>query len=360
MFFFFFSGSCQLSLWRRNQNLDLETLFSIQFDGLYFKSKDMIDQLAYPKVVLSPIGKFVATLDTTGILHIFKLDKKCFSLLSLAGEEQLGSRGTNNLTNGQNELLCDIVDFTWWSDHIIALAKRCGIVTMFDTVTGLIQEDNHVYSMPVLDRIQQFQGHFFLVDSKSPEERKLPSNHNTESGNAKSMEQVMSNRGDRIDVQQLYWSLISLSKRSVPEMYSILISNCKYQKALDFASRHNLDRDEVLKAQWSRSGQGMNEINMFLSNIKDSSFVLSECVDKVGPTEDAVKALLSYGLHVTDRFRFPESKANKGSQIWDFRMARLQLLQFRDRLETYMGINMGRYYVLCTHVYFWNPPCEIA
>jgi hypothetical protein len=85
---------------------------------------------------------------------------------------------------------------------------------------------------------------------------------------------------------------------------------------------------------------------MFLSKIKDHSFVISECVDKVGPTEDAVKALLSYGLHVTDQFCFSESKSDKGSQIWDFRIARLQLLQFRDRLETYMGINMGRYYVL--------------
>ncbi|XP_052303257.1 MAG2-interacting protein 2 isoform X2 [Populus trichocarpa] len=40
-----------------------------------------------------------------------------------------------------------------------------------------------------------------------------------------------------------------------------------------------------------------------------------------------------------------ESKSDKGSQIWDFRIARLQLLQFRDRLETYMGINMGRFSV---------------
>ncbi|KAJ6410965.1 hypothetical protein OIU84_007673 [Salix udensis] len=35
----------------------------------------------------------------------------------------------------------------------------------------------------------------------------------------------------------------------------------------------------------------------------------------------------------------------KGSKIWDFCIARLQLLQFRDRLETYMGINMGRFSV---------------
>ena len=91
------------------------------------------------------------------------------------------------------------------------------------------------------------------------------------------------------------------------------------------------------------SGQGINEINTLLSNIKDQDFVLSECVNKVGPTEDAVKALLAYGLHLTSRYRFSESDDHGNGQIWDFRKVRLQLLQFRDRLETFLGINMGRY-----------------
>jgi hypothetical protein len=317
----------------------LEPLFSIQFEGLYSKSKDAI--LACPKVLISPLGKFVATLDISGCLHIFKMDKESRSLLIFAGEEKLGSQGTSNLTNGQNELLSDVVDFTWWSDHIMTIAKRGGTVTMLDIVTGLkFQEDDHLYSIIVLDRIQQFQGHIFVLDSK------IPSNHSRESGDVHNVEQIMGGRSDQFDVSQLHWSLISLSKISVPEMYHILISSLKYQAALDFANRHGLDRDEVLKSQWLHSGQGKDDINMFLSKIKDHSFVISECVDKVGPTEDAVKALLSYGLHVTDQFCFSESNSDKGSQIWDFRIARLQLLQFRDRLETYMGINMGRYYVL--------------
>ncbi|XP_034897509.1 MAG2-interacting protein 2 isoform X2 [Populus alba] len=332
------AGSCLLSLWCRSRNLDLEPLISIQFKGLYSKSKDAI--LSCPKVLISPQGKFVATLDITGRLHIFKMDKESRSLVSFACEEQLRSQGTSNRTNGQNELLNDIVDFTWWSDRIMTLAKRGGILAMLDIVTGLkFQEHNHLYSMLVLDRIQQFQGRIFALDSK------VPSKPHRESDNVYNVERVTGGRSDQLDVSQLHWSLISLSKRSVPEMYNILISNCKYQAALDFANHHGLDRDEILKSQWLHSSQGKDGINMFLSNIKDRSFVLSECVDKVGPTEDAVKALLSYGLQVTDQFRFSESEADEGSQIWDFRMARLQLLQFRDRLETYMGINMGRFSV---------------
>ncbi|OMO93554.1 Secretory pathway Sec39 [Corchorus olitorius] len=96
------------------------------------------------------------------------------------------------------------------------------------------------------------------------------------------------------------------SERSVPEMYKILIGDSKYQAALKFADRYGLDRDEVLKSQWLGSGQGINDINAFLSKIKDLVFVLSQCVDKVGTTEEAVKALLAYGLQLTNRFSMQE------------------------------------------------------
>ncbi|KAI5424156.1 hypothetical protein KIW84_030391 [Lathyrus oleraceus] len=58
-------------------------------------------------------------------------------------------------------------------------------------------------------------------------------------------------------------------------MYSLLIRKRSCQAALDFAAIHGLDKDEVLKSQ-------------------------------AGPTEDAVKALLAYGPHITDHHRFSE------------------------------------------------------
>ena len=125
-------------------------------------------------------------------------------------------------------------------------------------------------------------------------------------------------------------------------MYTILIKNQEYQAALEFARHHGLDRDEVFKSQWLHSIQGTDEINMLLSNIEDKKFVLSECVHKIGPTEDAMRALLSFGLRITDQYRFSESDDDGCSLIWHFRMVWLQLLQCRDKLETFVGINMGR------------------
>ncbi|PRQ60502.1 putative transcription factor WD40-like family [Rosa chinensis] len=336
------SGSCFISLWRRSGIIDLEQLFTIQFDGFYSKPITLGSQLAYPKVLISPQAKFVATLDLTGRSHVFKMDKESFSLSNFTCRERYESQVTNNLSSGEGKELIDIVDFTWWSDHILTFAKRSGLVTMLDLLSGLeVEENGTVYSKPVLERIRLFQGNLFLLETLTSDER----SSSDETKDSHTMEWITMDSLDQIDISRLNWSLVSFSERSVVEMYNILLRNKKYQAALEFADHHGLDKDEVIKSQWLHSNQGANEISTFLSKVKDKHFVLSECVEKVGPTEDSVRALLVHGLHITNQYRFSEPENTEGSQIWDFRMARLKLLQYSDRLETYLGINMGRFSV---------------
>lgn len=324
------SGSCNLSLWCQSNVMDIEQLFFTKFEGLFSKPKGHVGPLAFPKVLISPEAEFVCTLDVMGCIHVFKLDKQCFSLSKLTGERYgLQERG-------------DIVDFTWWSDQIIAVAKRTGVVTMIDVLSGLkVQENDPVYSMPVIERVYQFQGNLFLLESISSARETLTDDRGA--GDSRYIEQITDDRFSHLDVSKLSWNLMTFSKRSILEMYDTLISNRRYEAALDFADRHGLDKDEVLKSQWLHSTRGLNEINTYLSNIKDKVFVLSECVDKVGPTEDSMKALLEYGLCLTNQYSFSEREDWECTKVWDFRLTRLKLLQFRDRLETYLGINMGRY-----------------
>ncbi|KAF5731302.1 hypothetical protein HS088_TW19G00909 [Tripterygium wilfordii] len=337
------SGSSYLSMWRISQRLEIKPLSLIEFEGLCSATKD---QVACPKVLISPLGKFVATLDMGGCLHLFRLDKESWSLSSFAFGERLDSQAFNKSSNGLSEISSDIVDFTWWSDRIVVLAKRSGIVTMFDILCGVkLQEDDPVYSMPVLERVYQFQGHLFILESILPQEGCNKFNCDKKITDLQCSEEIAEDRFDQFDISRLCWCLISFSQRSVLEMYNILISDRQYQAALDFADHHSLDRDEVLKSQWLHSGQGVDEINIFLSNIQDQAFVLSECINRVGPTEDALKTLLAYGLRLTNQYGFSESGDHESPQLWDFRLARLQLLQFGDRLETYLGINMGRFSV---------------
>lgn len=336
------SGLSCISLWRRCHNLELEQLYTTQIEGLYCQPKGHEVKLAHPKVLISPQGKFVATSDMTGCLYIFEMDKDNFSLSKFTYGGRFDLQVADSLFDGGTNSISDIMDFTWWSDNILILARKSGIITMIDVLSGLkVKETDPVYAMLVLGRAQKLQGHVFLLESKSLEERFIVSNHDREKVESNHTEQFTEEIFNRCGNSMLYWSLISFSERSVPEMYKILISNRKYQTAIHFASCHGLDTDEVLKSQWLNSSQGTDEINMFLSKIKDPAFVLSECVDKVGRTEDSVKALLAHGLLLTNQYNFSETEDDEYSQIWDFRIARLQLLQFGDRLETYLGINMG-------------------
>ncbi|KAL4300939.1 hypothetical protein S245_060885 [Arachis hypogaea] len=339
------SGSCHLSLWHTNSSRELEQLSSLQFKGLYVKPKDYRGQLTYPKVLISPQGTFITTLDLTGCLHIFKLDREGFTLSRLCLGELDDSSMFDNLSVGGSRSSVGLMDFMWWSDHILAVVERNGVVSLIDILNGSkVQEEGPAYFLPVVEGAPKYKGCLFLLATPSSQERSNPSDVGS-TDELQHIEWITEDRLNQFHFSRLLWCLVTFSEKSVPEMYSILISKKRYHDALDFADSHGLDKDEVLKSQWLNSSQGLNEINKYLSSIKDREFVLSECVDRIGPTEDAVKALLDYGLHITDHYRFSEVDDHTSTLVWNARLARLRILQFRDRLETFLGVNMGRFSV---------------
>ncbi|XP_019416845.1 PREDICTED: MAG2-interacting protein 2 isoform X1 [Lupinus angustifolius] len=340
------SGSCHLSVWHNNSSTELEQLSSLQLEGLYSKPKGYKGQLTHPKVLISPQGTFVSTLDLTGRLNIFKLDKKGFTLSWFVLGDRNDSPMSDNLSNGGRKYFVDCMDFTWWCDHILVIVDRNGVVMLIDILNGSkLQEEDPAFFLPVLERARNYKGCLFLLASPSSLEGYNNTSDFGTTDDFDKKEWVTEDRFNQFHFSRLLWCLISFAEKSIPEMYGILISKKRYQAASDFADSHGLDKDEVLKSQWLNSSQGISEVNMFLSNIRDRDFVLSECVDRIGPTEDAVKALLAYGLLITDHHRFSEVDDDNSSQVWDVRLTRLQILQFRDRLETYLGINMGRFSV---------------
>ncbi|OIT26501.1 PREDICTED: MAG2-interacting protein 2 [Nicotiana attenuata] len=352
------NGLYSLSLCRRSGNLALEVLVSTQFEGFFSMPKGYVGHITSPKVSISPQGKFVATLDMGGSLSTFNFDKEQCSLSKFVYGEELHHR--NKESDKGNNLANEVVDFAWWSDDILAVAEWNGNITMINISTGamLFKKDETMYSLPLLERVPQLAGKLFLLETKPS----IQNNESTEGIRASSFRLFECNRGDmnnKFDWASIQWSLVSFSERSIPEMYDILISRQECQAALTFADHHGLDKDKALKSQWLHSSQGVNEIKTLLSNVKDQVFVLSECVGRFGPTEDAVRALLDLGLGITDRYRFSESDVDEHSKVWDFLVARLKLLQYRDRLETFLGINMGRFSLL-EYKKFCNLPINDA
>ncbi|XP_021753504.1 MAG2-interacting protein 2-like [Chenopodium quinoa] len=327
------TGSSTLSVWRWSQKSGLLQVNSLQFEGVYSKPKGFRGLVVSPKVLISPHGKFIGTLDLGARLNIFKLsvDSSSLSLFTCGG--------TNN------DFLEDIVDFTWWSDHVCTIAKKGGAMTMFDVISGKKLLDNDpVFSVPVLERTEFFSGKVFVLDIPLLKETLNSADH-MEISYIHDMDQCTEGNLNQVETSRLSWRLLSFSKKSVPEMYDVLINSHSYHSALDFADRYKLDKDQVFKSQWLHSAQGSDEVQMLLSNVKDEAFVLRECVERVGHTEDALRALLAYGLNLTNRYKFSEPESDLCEHVWDSRLTRLQLLQFKDRLETFLGINMGRFSV---------------
>ncbi|KAL8550979.1 hypothetical protein ACS0TY_000165 [Phlomoides rotata] len=334
------TGSCTVSIWRRKQNLQMEPVVLTKSEGSYNITKGYLGQLTSPKVLFSPCGNFIASLDMEGRLFTFQFDENTRSFSKVTDSKSCYPKATTDMSNSQTEDLHDIVDFTWWSGGVLVVAKRNGTITMVDILCHAnVSEQEISYSMPLLERAQQSPGLIFLLENTLSED----SYRSSDQGGL--IERVMVERPNKFDSSNLKWSLVSFIERSVLQIYDNLIKSQRYQAALDFAHRHGLDKDEVLKSQWLSSAQGVREINAILTTVKDQGFILSECVDKVVPTEDAMSTLLAFGLQLTESYRFSESENNNNEQIWNFRLARLKLLQYGDRLETFLGINMGRFSV---------------
>lgn len=308
------SGAYFLYILHFDGYLELHLQFqSMQLEGVFSPSTDKKTLLSLPKVRISPQGKCIATLDLNGSVNIFVLDgnKRSVSLHphgSCAGTHLIG-----------------VKDISWWTDSILMVAKEDGRISMYSIAENMVvSKDDPVLSTPLLEKAKAIEGYAFVLQS------------------SRQMDSVLGDR-QHTEMDKIFWSLVSFSKVSVLEMYSVLIRENRQKEALDFASQYNLDKDDVLKACWLHSAGDIHDIQSYLANIKDQAFVLSECVNKVAPTEVALKALFSFGLRITDRYKFSEPDNSGEGSAWDSRIIRLRLLWYNDLLETFLGINMGRF-----------------
>ncbi|WOK95367.1 MAG2-interacting protein 2 [Canna indica] len=338
-----YSGNYSLYILGMAANSDVELLVCDEKLGGQFASQnDGLCDYSHPKVAISPQGKHVATLDFMGRVDVFKIDVGQHSLSLLSCTAKQHQEKADNMALGMMKCFFDIVDITWWADDILVLASTTGSIVMYDILNcAKVSECDPKFYMPLVESVKHGQGFVFILENSSSAYSMSSTSdveHKTEQ-----VGDVSSGRYDKHDTDNSCWSLMSLFERSILEMYAILIKSQKYQAALEFASNHCLDTDEVFKAQWLDSSQGIPEINLYLSQINDLMFVLLECVNRVGMTEEIAQALLSHGLRISCQYEFSNSDISYSSSIWNIRMLRLQLLQFRDRLETFVGINMGRF-----------------
>ncbi|CAM8900818.1 unnamed protein product [Rhodiola kirilowii] len=332
-------AGCALSIWHKSETSDLDLVLTHNIEGIYSGLKEQLGNPTYPKVLFSSSGKFVASLDVAGSLYVYKLENDG-SYFSISANDV--ARDCVDQSIEGKIMSSDVADFTWWSDRIVTIADRNGRMSMVDILNSCeVMCNSRVYSLPVMERVS-IGGQIFMLETTVCEEKSGSLCHRD--GNDYNTDLSYTELSSRREFAKM-WSLISFSERSIAEMYNLLIVKQDYQTAVDLADRHGLDKDDIFKAQWSHSEQKIKDVTKYLFKVKDQAFVLSECLDQVGATEDAERALLSRGIQITEQYRFSEIDQDS-EQVWDLRIKRIQLLQYKDKLETYLGINMGRFSAL--------------
>lgn len=141
-----------------------------------------------------------------------------------------------------------------------------------------------------------------------------------------------------LDAEEVYnarWAISSFLRE---------ITEGNYAAALRLADKYALDTDEVYKTRWVLSDYGREAIQENLAKLHDRKWVVNECRTRVCQTQEAMDALLLYGLVETEPYRHEEEGDNDVDSTWWFRYERLRLLQRKDRLETFLGMYSGRYF----------------
>ena len=140
------------------------------------------------------------------------------------------------------------------------------------------------------------------------------------------------------------WRLLSLREHTVPELFEELLQNGKFDFALSLAGTYDLEKEKVYKMRWLCSSYELKDIEENLPKIQDTKWLLKECLQRICPSMEAMNGLLQHGLHVLDLLLGSHSfkHAIQDSWIGELCLKRIRILQYSDRLETYLGLSMGR------------------
>lgn len=382
-------SSSGMSIARHHTTLGFWHTFSSLFYFFGKNSETYLESVA-SIVAISPNAQFIASSNLMGDIHIWKSNsqRENWELYAFWSREQIASHISDKIKaeySGENESYEKMdkklpdeqkaIAMVWWDETRIALVFNSGQVIL--TSTNYLENTLHASNCfrNCIETTQRTSSGFFALEK---EEFKLKARLVgkklilTRVRQEKSEEELTGSfplSWVRPVVNGLNFSIYYVTSmfigqydpNEMPENWKI-IPTCKYRlvrfketsstdllerkvetlkfgEALDLALKHNLDTDIVYKAMWNDTEVSKESINEILANIKDKSWVLSTCVERVPSNPTAMKELLEYGLKLSD-IRSTIDNIEKRTVILDRPQRqvckyRMILLKYLDRLLTY-------------------------
>ncbi|KAJ3132279.1 hypothetical protein HDU90_007471 [Geranomyces variabilis] len=359
-------------------------------------------------IALSPDGRRLLTLDCNGTLKLWdavRLDLiRQWTTDELRQQLGLAHYSTSNASDQSNRMIAPSMSATlistgWWSDHSVQLGFADGYVAMAELATmrkisGL--EISRFRNMPEVasfpgDRVMVLECESVPVRMRLRDGIYVPSR--TQDGeeasprdglalvSRKSFLETMlayASRPLRFFTDTILWhweddssptqqtatvikrhfELHCFLKTTPFEAMQRKIAMAEYDAASKLAVENDLSKDDIYKAQWLASEVTEETVSDYLSNIKDRSWVMRTCVERVPSNVKATYLLLRYGLKQTDRITFEDVEkeiedalTDSGSPVErrddadsaDMSVAslcvfRTRLLKYLNRLETHRAI----------------------
>lgn len=323
------AGNYSLSLWKLLPEpqlfwCNIEDLQGGRASRWWSTGKALVEQRLVVRV--SPSAGFVAVVDGSARLHVLSRN----SASGKMEEAELGNDAGDSSVRGRALSRDDVNDVEWTLDEALMVARRDGTVDKVQNPSMVPLFDEPPPSFSSGCRLSRgARGQTFVLDRVV--------NKEAGAGETKPVDKM----DERSRGLPVVWKLWSLVERTREEMFRIKIAEGSYSAALKLAQNYGLNVDEVYKARWGMTDFGRLAIQENLAKLQDRKWVVNECRTRICPTQEAMEAVLLYGLVETERYK--DEKEGSDVDSWWFRYERLRLLQRKDRLETFLGMHNGRW-----------------
>ncbi|KAL0278174.1 UNVERIFIED_CONTAM: hypothetical protein PYX00_000069 [Menopon gallinae] len=309
------------------------------------------------KMKVSPNGEVLACLHYGGDITFWQLPslrlKQRWPLNQQPYYNRINPEFGENIKEEEYFLPTDIC---WWSDTALVVARNSGSITVCSTSTmnNLLGDSPEFLSCsPQMSSIHGSRSAVIALEREIENNFRFKAKEDMEANDSDHETSVLQTSIqaalysftdiERFEpkrktprITQRTYRLLAIKRTTPEELYARKIKFEDYDSALLLAQTYNLDCDLVYQKQWRSSTVNKESIYNFLDKIKNTLWVLNECMERVPDTIQSAKELLEFGLNKTDLNE--DERKNLDPEQLKIVSCRRQILSYSDNLSLYQKI----------------------
>ncbi|KAK8803825.1 hypothetical protein WA158_001519 [Blastocystis sp. Blastoise] len=180
----------------------------------------------------------------------------------------------------------DIYSVQWWNDSHICVCTYNGLFFIYDIIHNINKQG--------LTSLRLEKGSI-IYGNQTEKKYALECSRTI----FKMKDKLMRNKIER------NYGITSIYQVTPEELYAYYIKNGEYKPAYTLATTYQLNLDDIYKARWcqlfsesSTPSLPRSSIDDFLGKVKDSQYIITECLTRYCQAEDVYIFIIKYGLKI--------------------------------------------------------------